>query len=159
MARPRLAYIFYCMEKRAALKAEQPQRSHRQITRELGKRWRAEQQRATWQAQAAQDKQRYADAVALAPYGTIGWQGYRPNRPAAIDIAVDHAWRKQRGHAYWTVVTEHGALLIDKLCAERSPCNHDNNFRLDTPTIVRVLQANPVQGAQPGLWEHFSFIN
>jgi hypothetical protein len=167
ITKPRTAYMFYCIDKRTKA-------GYALNSRELGKMWRAEQHREQWQAQAAQDKLRYKEEVALAPYGMIGWQGYKPiaedqllNNPATIDVqtpsdvwrmrdmAVDPNWRKQRGHTYWQVVTDHGPLFIDQLCAERSPCDHDNNFQLDTRMIACVLQANSVQRAQPGLWEHF----
>ena len=65
---PLSAYMFFVKEKRADVKAENPEMSTQDIAKEMGRLWKedfaSEEARAEWVEMAQQDKERYAHANA-----------------------------------------------------------------------------------------------
>lgn len=61
------SYIIFCTQMRNSIKAENPDIANTDIMKKTGERWRAmsEEERAPWEALAAQDKQRFDDEMAV----------------------------------------------------------------------------------------------
>jgi hypothetical protein len=81
--RPTSAYLYFCEAMRNKVKEENPDMSGKDITTELGKRWKSlsEKEKAPYLAKGEQDRARYAEEKGEAPADTGKASKKAPKKP------------------------------------------------------------------------------
>lgn len=80
--RPVSSYLYFCNDRRAHIKKEQPSIDPKEIVSLLGKEWQAldDEAKKQWERKASEDKERYQKALEV----------YKSGQEAGIPIEEDH---------------------------------------------------------------------
>ena len=122
--RGKSAYIFFCIKARPDIKAENPTMVSKDITREMGRRWRemTDEDKKPFLADAAEDKDRYEAEIL----------GYVPPPPCSDDDIPSEKKEKNTS-------PKRGKSAYNFFCAEERPKIKAENEDMKNPEILREL--------------------